>query len=128
MIAIYLYICLFHTVYGIINAYIFGKKGAESLQRDEHIDIVALIIIFFGYAYLIKFLNPSWYAINWGTALGFLSSPFFKDGAYFQTRHYIDNAYKGWFDDSTTSTAKINFKMPARVFAFICSVLLLIVL
>jgi hypothetical protein len=128
MTAIYLYICFFHTVYGVINAYIYGRKGAESLKRDEHIDILGLIVIFLLYPYLVKMFDLNYYQLNWGTVCGILASPFFKDGAYFQTRHYIDGAYKGWLDDSTTSTAKINFKMPARVLMFVCSIMLLFVL
>jgi hypothetical protein len=126
MIILYLCICAFQTVFVAINAFIYGRKGAESLKRDEHIDIVMLQMLFFVYTFLVLFLDVDVYDLFWATFAGVFATPFFKDGAYFQTRKSIDGTYKlGWFDDSTTSTALINFTMPVRCLFFLCSIVLI---
>lgn len=126
MIALYLCICLFQVVFGVINAFIYGKKGAESLRRDEHVDIVLLQALFFVYPFLVLWFKVDVYELCWATSAGIFATPFFKDGAYFETRKRIDGAYRlGWLDDSTTSTAIINFKMPMRVLFFIGSILMI---
>jgi hypothetical protein len=126
MMILYLCICFFQTVFGAINAFIYGRKGAESLKRDEHIDIVLLQGLFFIYPFLVLWLEVDVYELSWATVAGIFATPFFKDGAYFESRKKIDGAYRlGWWDDSTTSTAIINFKMPMRVLFFICSLLMM---
>jgi hypothetical protein len=128
MIVLYLCICLFQIVFGAINAFIYGRKGADSLKRDEHIDIVVLQGLFFLYPFLVLWLRVDVYELCWATVAGIFATPFFKDGAYFETRKRMDpTVYRlGWLDDSTTSTAIINFKMPMRVLFFIGSILMLV--
>jgi len=101
---------------GVIEAMIYAKLGSDSFKWDEHyfytaqrIFLFLIPIITFGFYInidvvwftipLINFHVYKYISISLiAAAFGF---PFFHDGAYYQGRKFIDNAYTGFFANTT---------------------------
>lgn len=109
---------------GIMEAMIYGGKMYDSFKFDHHKGIyvpMRLTIFLFAASFCFIDLNEVPFVLSCVC----LSFPFFHDGFYYLGRKWIDEAYYGFFDMTTTSTAKTSFDPPQRVILFICSMLLL---
>ena len=136
MSALFVYILwiLFAIYEGQREALYFSYKMKATLQiqrslkRDEHVmftiqrSVVAAIASIASYTTL---FDCALFIISMA-----FSFPFFHDGMYYVTRERLDGIYKkGWFDQSTTSTAKsdkFNFFNPvSRTALFGISILII---
>lgn len=115
----FLLVVVFATFEGITHAILWSRKGVNAFKWNEHYVFVVTRILF-GIATVL----PGSMA---GLICGVLAYPFFHNGFYYQIRNRIDKSYpKGFFSESTTSTATINFGVRFRTILFIGSILLLI--
>jgi hypothetical protein len=108
---VYLLWILFAVYEGKREAFYFSFKMKSSLTQqksykmDEH-GMFTIQRLFVASIACIACYN------NWVNCIFILLSfmacfPFFHDGMYYVTRQKLDGIYKkGWFDQSTTSTAK----------------------
>ena len=70
------------------------------------------------------FFIINWWSILIVTTLA-MTFTYFHDGAYYLTRHKLNNNDypKGWKDESTTSTAKINMNYKVRTILMVVGLL-----
>lgn len=127
MIGLYLLMCIFHVLWGSVNALIWGRKGADSFKLDEHWFIVLMELVFwFILLWVGEFQLPRW-DVRVAVISGILSKSFFKDGAMYYTRDLIDGSYpaRWWANPSKTSTAIINFSTFWRVAMLLAGIMFL---
>jgi hypothetical protein len=72
------------------------------------------------------------FVVNWVSVLAIICMfPFLHDGAYYTTRNYLDKTVypKRFFDESTTSTAKLTrvFTPVVRVLCALAGIIMLII-
>lgn len=111
---------LFSLLSGYLEAY-FWDRHPKVNQRWSHIALTVLRAIV---------AIPVLYYEGWLNVLGLMCMfPLLHDGAYYQTRNYINpNVYpKGWKDESTTTGALISLSFPVRC-SFAAAGLLFIIL
>ena len=102
---------------GAKEAILYSRKGADAFDFNEHIVYVqqrALFVIapFCALDLTLRDLGV-WFMFF---ALCF---SFIHNGAYYRIRKAIDGTYeKGWWDDSKTSTARIEIKLWERILMF----------
>jgi len=115
---------------GIKDGVLWGRKGADSFKIDEHKIFygerasISILIVLIALGWWLKFLIPLDLILCEICYL--ISFPFFHNSSYYESRNKIDNAYRGYWSDSTTSTAEWNFNFKTRVILFIFSLLILI--
>jgi len=106
---VYLLWILFAIYEGKREAFYFSCKIKAPQQQaykiDEHVMFTIQRTFIASMAILacrVDWLNSVLVLFSFG-----LCFPFFHDGMYYLTRHKLDGIYvKGWFDQSTTSSAK----------------------
>jgi hypothetical protein len=117
----YCLVLAFACLEGVTHAILWSRKGAGAFKWNEH-------IIFLGTRFLLApmiLLPGSWQ----GLLAGVIAYPCFHNGFYYWFRNRIDGSYpQEFFDDSTSSTANINFSVRARVLMFVASLILLVFL
>jgi hypothetical protein len=96
-------------VAGVVQAFLYSKKGADSIKGDEHNWFIADRVLIWSVALL---PSAGWYIF----AIPFFY-PLFYNGAYYYMRNKIDGSYsKGWKSDpSNSSTADLNLSFERRV-------------
>lgn len=107
---------------GIVEGFLYGKKGAESISGNEHTFFVAkiaaialIVVIPVEYHYFDRLIL---------VACWVLLHAFFHDGCYYETRKRIDVAYYHFFyDKSLTSTARLEIGIITRSLMAIAGVL-----
>lgn len=104
---------------GVIQAFIYGKKGADSLPSNEHAWFGTERLLVW-WSVLMASVNP----IGWLILSVPMLYPIFYNGAYYQMRNRIDGSYpKGWRSDpSKTSTADFNLSFKVRIVAAIMGI------
>lgn len=122
-------IWLLYSMYeGIREGYYFAvkidSKKLRNLNEHELFTSQRAMVLFLCILLLSENL---WDVLMYAFMLS-LSFPFIHDGSYYKTRHEVDGAYKGWFDHSTTSTAKLTrYLTPVnRTLMFVMSLIILI--
>lgn len=130
ILLVYLLWISFSIYEGKREAFYFSYKMKASLQLQQtfKLDEHAMFTVtrsFVAALVLIASYNGILDCIIILLSLG-LCFPFFHDGMYYVTRHKLDNIYKkGWFDQSTTSTAKTDklklFYPTSRIICFALS-------
>lgn len=111
---------VFSLFVGYLEAY-FWASHPKVHQRWSHIALTILRAIV---------VIPVLYYEGWLNVLGLMCMfPFLHDGAYYQTRNYINpKVYpKGWKDESFTTGALISLSFPVRC-AFALAGILFIIL
>ncbi len=126
-IFLYILFSLYSSISGVKDAILWSRKGADSFEWDEHWVFVLERLVFGTSIVLPVYFKISFQDIILIMICVGLSFPFWHNGFYYTARHYIDNSYKGWASESTTSTAKINFTWPARFTLFLISAIYLII-
>lgn len=106
---------LLWVVYSILEgkreAYYFSYKMRTSLAQKKPAKVINEHVMFTYQRMLVVALACVSCYTDWVNAILVVaclgaSFPFFHDGMYYVTRKELDNLYpKGWFDQSTTSTA-----------------------
>jgi hypothetical protein len=115
---------------GLKDAILWGRKGADSYTWDEHNVFIierifqTLYVLFVIVLWYLSILTPLDLIIS--EIAYILSFPFFQDSFYYEGRKRIDGAYKGFWDDSATSTAKLNFKFKTRLLLFLFGILTIV--
>lgn len=115
----------FALISGVLEAFLFANNPevTSAFKKKYNFDIhalfnglraiVALVILFFSREPYLFLFCP-------------MVFPFFHDGAYYQTRHWIDGAYKHWFDQSSQTSAKLSFYPVERVVMLLLGLLMYI--
>jgi hypothetical protein len=131
---VYLLWVLYSIYEGQREAFYFSFKMKasvnmqQSLRRDEHVMFTIQRILVATMCGMIGF--DGWincFLLVFALACSF---PFFHDGQYYVVRGKLDGIYpKGWFDQSTTSTAKSDkydfFNPVSRTVLFGISILIM---
>lgn len=119
MILSFLVIIMYACVEGFTHAVLYGRRGADSFKWNEHLLFNAQRAILV----TALFFKPDIYSI----ISGLLCFSFFHNGFYYTQRDRIDNSYpKRWWDDSTSSSATINFSVKVRTGMAIAGILVMI--
>lgn len=104
---LFLHLCLLWMVLGAKEAILYSGRMSLAFRWNEHgLYVVERILI----------LLLPWHAgagekMAIGEAAAILSFAFFHNGAYYQTRTFIDGSYRGWWDMTRGSSAKINLTL-----------------
>lgn len=125
MLVLFIFFAFYPVIFGVINALIYGRKGAESYKIDEHYIIILEIAFVYGQVEIVNEFRDTFSVWDIRTVIICIlfCHPLLKQAGYFEGRNLIDGSYpKGWMDDSTTSTAKINFTWWWRVALAACGV------
>lgn len=116
---------------GMKDAILWSHKGVNAFPFDEHVVIlIERISITVFVLFMIIGHKLQWFGLVDLLIVELcyiLSFPFFQAGMYYQSRHWIDKAYKGFWSDSSTSSAKLNFSFKVRSLLFLLSILILII-
>lgn len=128
---LYILMIIYPLASGFKDGVLWSLKGTDAFKGDEHkiftaericITLVRLLMVCGWY---FDFIQPIDCII--AEVCYSMSFPFFQVGSYFESRKKIDRAYRGFWDDSTTSTAKLNFSFKTRTILLIISLLILII-
>jgi hypothetical protein len=94
------------TLRAMEQAVLWSRKATEAFNWNEHILFVLSRLAIFASFVACSYL--SWKEVLFGI-ICFLPMFFFvHNGVYYETRDHIDGSYpKGFFDKSTTSSAKL---------------------
>lgn len=118
-IAFYILGCLYASLEGYTQAFLFHYKNTSSDQRRFELHPVFNVSRFL----ILGLLFPHWFLM---LALLF-SFSFFHNGFYYLQRNNLDkHLYPHRFTDySTTSTAKFEFSFEQRTWLFVTGILIL---
>jgi hypothetical protein len=132
---IYLLLCFYAHVHGYTNAFLYGRKGADSLPGNEHVYltieraavwllpiIACLQLMLFGYFLTFRL---GVYSLVLELVAGAMAFSFFHNGAYYLMRDRIDGTSHGFCYQSPTSTAVLEFSYTQRAALFYLSCALL---
>lgn len=114
-------------IFGIKEAILYSRKGAESFKYNEHIIWVierCLILLLFTTACYFP-TNLKGMIIH--CVYFILSFSFFHNGFYFITQNKILNNGKNFFSYSETSTAVFELKFQQRLFLFLIGIIILFI-
>lgn len=103
-IVILILLYLNYTGFGIVEGVMWSKQGAQAFSWNEHA-ILAVQRVLFGATVWLASTYPDARIVLLASLPAFW---FFHNGGMYQTRYFIDGAYDGFWEDSTTSTAGIN--------------------
>ncbi|GAA4434629.1 hypothetical protein GCM10023188_25770 [Pontibacter saemangeumensis] len=124
---IYLLLCAYAYVHGQTNAFLYSRKGAEALARNEHRDltierglVAAAVVAACLYSYPLLFVE----LVAWVLAFSF-----WHNGAYYVMREKISRggtisdmgAINAWKHQSPTTTAKLDFTYKLRLWLMLAS-------
>ncbi len=121
------------SVFGFFEAMMMvGTIGKEHVsdfwkhkyKYDIHIWLTCIRMLVYGFIMLSVFSTVKemvFYIIPVMTGFSF-----WHDGFYYYTRKKIDGAYNGFFDKSTTTTAKFSFDIYGRSLLLLISLLIII--
>lgn len=128
MIYLYLLFCIYAIVEGVIEAILYGKKGAETFSWNEHIVYVfARIMVLFSILFASRLTHLSNLDCLIYASVCMLSFPFFHDGSYYETARKINRPEYRFWSNSQTSTAKIEITWFVRVNMLLVSIISLLV-
>lgn len=122
---------IFSIAYFILEGHreaIFYSVMINNLVDDLHAAFMLQRMIVFLSIFSLTFYIQCWWSFLFMCSL-LLCFPFFHDGAYYATRNNLNkNIYpKRWFDDSDTSTAKMEIKVLPRIFLAIVGIFIFII-
>lgn len=116
---IYLLYIIYACLCGQADAFLYARKGAESLPDNEHKWLVRIRIIAFtlavagvGYGMLFGLWGFALVALE-GVCI-VLAFSFWHNGAYNLMRDRVDGTAHGWRYSSPTDTSDLNFAYPQR--------------
>lgn len=123
VIELYIIWILFAISDGIEEAKIFEYKGVDIKWHTS-------IHAFFTIQRSVVLLGLSWlvgdmYSAGLFMLSAALSFPFWHDGSYYQTRHFLDKPAYNFFSQSTTTNAKFSAGPLLRIAMLILSLLVL---
>lgn len=114
-------IVAFAMAEGFSHAILYGRKGHESFNWNEHW-VFTVMRLLFGFAITIP-----------GSPLvvvsGLCMYPFFHNGMYYTQRDRIDGSYpRRWWDMTKGSSAKTNFSVEQRIILAIHGLVLFVLM
>ncbi len=117
---IYILICYYAHIHGITNAFLYSRKGAESLPANEHIWLVVersllCVGVVLGYVYGRELFSLVGLTLIVEIVSGVLAFSFFHNRSYYLMRDKIDLTNNGAKHQSDTTTAKLDFDYNKRV-------------
>jgi hypothetical protein len=129
---IYLLLLLYAYKHGQTNAFLYSLKGANSLERNEHVDLVierglVVLAVITACFYTLPLLLLE-------LAASILAFSFWHNGAYYVMRHQIargkDEArylfWNLWKWQSKSTTARFDFSYKQRLMMKLASIGILI--
>ena len=129
-VSIFLFFCFVAIVKGTLHGILWSKKGADAYSWNEHIVLwvdasLTFLAVYFGYFYA---QNLSFWSLSLLSAAGGFVYMALHPSFYYLSRHQIDGAYDGPFDEpSEGSTAWLNFPTWARVVFLVVAIVILII-
>lgn len=106
---------------GVMEAVLWSGKSYDAFKFNEHVIFTVSRILIFSSIFAAPYIDNLLLVL----CAGFLSFPFFHDGAYYVTRGMIDVPGYNFFSDSNNSSAVIEIKFKYRLAFFILSVFIL---
>lgn len=123
--------CLLGTLEGLLFCGSVGDLHISDYWRDKtgkdiHVFLTVLRAFIFSGSVIMSFIFLGWLHALILTISTILAFSFCHNGLYYHTRSKLDGAYKGFTDQSNTTTAKTSLSFSKRLFLFIISLILII--
>lgn len=117
-ILLYVLLIVIYTGRGVEQGILFSKKATDAFKWNEHIPIVIVRVAIMAAIFvggMAVATTKTWYLFFIGVSF-IPAFWFWKDTAYYYTRHKIDSSlYINWFKaESTTSSSELIKAMPYK--------------
>jgi len=128
---IYLLLCAYAYVHGQTNAFLYSRKGADAMARNEHRDLVIERGLVVAAVITGGFYSIPLQIVELTAAI--LAFSFWHNGAYYVMREKISRggtisdtgAIRAWKHQSPTTTAKLDFTYKLRLWMMLASLVVL---
>ncbi len=124
MVIAYIAAIIYSCLLGVYDAIMYGRKGADSFEWNEHI-ILVMIRGCFPVALQLGIEMTTHQVIFIGACFVFLYS-FFHNGCYYVTRAAMDGKiypWRSWTAASSTDTSLVHFRYWPRTIQFLISLI-----